>query len=181
MNLSFIDQCVIPYKIQRAELSKMEERLSIDQKHAKTETLPVGEVDWSQEWNNVLYAAKIGQISNCWITVDLHNWLVRVGKISIADPNDPEAVKQEKADKWDIIRFCAKNYLSEIKDALISGTGTEQPHELRRRIALLENQHAPIWKKDTAIMSTLQVLAKREMVRQLAIIECVNQEEDEQL
>lgn len=167
MNLSFIDQCILPYKSQRAELSKVEEQAAIDQKQAKTDTLPVGAVDWSNEWNNVLYAAKIGQMSNCWIVTDLYEWLIRTGKME--DPT--------KEDKWDVVRQVAKTYLKEIQDALLSGAGTEPPYELKRRIALLTNEQAPIWKKDTAIMSTLNVLAKREMVRQLAIITIVNEEQ----
>ncbi len=164
MHLGLIDPCVSQYKLQREELSKVEERAVIDQKQAKMEELLAGAVDWTTEWKNILYAAKIGQISNCWITTDLYDWLIR------------EKIMDEpaKEDKWEVIRMVAKQYLADIKDALLSGGSIEPPYEIKRRIALLENQQAPIWKKDTAIMSTLQVMAKREMVRQLAISESLN-------
>lgn len=167
MNLFFIDECVILYKSQRAELSKIEEWSSIEQKRAKIESEYHESVDWTNEWNNILYAAKIGQISNCWITTDLYEWLIR------------EKVMDEptKEDKWEVIRMCAKNYIAEINDALLNGGSTEPPYEIKRRIALLSNLEAPIWKKDTAIMSTLQTMAKKEMVRQLAIIHAANESE----
>lgn len=167
MNLSFIDQCIIPYKSQRAEVSKMEEHATIDQKQSKMDTLTDGPVDWTQEWNNVVYGAKIGQIKNVWITTDLYDWLIRTGRMQEPD----------KSDKWETVRQCAKIYLADIEDALISGAGTEPPYEIKRRISLLKNEHAPIWKKDTAIMSALTVMAKKEMVRQLALSESLNETE----
>lgn len=167
MNLVFIDQCIVPYKVQRSEVSKMEEQAAIEQKSLKQGSLPSGSVDWSNEWNNVLYAAKIGQISNCWITTDLYDWLIR------------EKIMDEptKEDKWEVVRQVSKQYLADMKDALLNEGGVEAPYEIKRRITLLENKDAPIWKKDTVIMSTLQVMAKREMVRQAAIIHCVNEEQ----
>jgi hypothetical protein len=171
MHLGLIDPCISQYKIQREELSKVEEQAVIDQKQPKTETLAPVMVDWSEEWDKVVYAAKIGQIRNCWITVDLYDWLVKTGKMPVNDP------VQDAADKWEVVKQCAKQYLEDIKDALISGSGIEPPYEIKRRITLLENKERPIWKKDTAIMSTLTVMAKKEMVRQLAIIECINQEQ----
>jgi hypothetical protein len=171
MHLGLIDPCVSQYKIQREELSKVEEQAVIDQKMPKKEELPAGPVDWSEEWDKVMYAAKIGQIRNCWITVDLYDWLIKTGRMPINDP------AQDAADKWEVVKQCAKQYLEDIKDALISGSGIEPPYEIKRRITLLENKERPIWKKDTAIMSTLTIMAKKEMVRQLAIIECINQEQ----
>lgn len=165
MHLGLIDPCVSQYKSQRAELSKAEEMAAIDQKQPKIEQLDVVVVDWVPEWNKVLYGAKIGQIKNVWIPVDLYDWLIKTGKLE----------EPSKEDKWETVKQCAAQYLVDIKDALLSGAGTEPPYEIKRRITLLENTDNPIWKKDTVIMSTLAVMAKKEMVRQLAISEALNE------
>lgn len=166
MHLGLIDPCVSQYKAQRQELSNIEECSLIEQKQPEIESLPVQSEDWSELWRNVLYAAKNGQIKVCWIPTDLYEWIIRENII-------PEPTAEEK---WDIMRQCAGIYLGEIEEALLSGNGTEPTYEIKRRINLLKNTTSPIWKKDTDIMSTLKVMAKREAVRQAAIIHCSNEE-----
>lgn len=167
MHLGLLASCVSSYKLQRAVVSELEERVSIDQKHPKKEGLVSGAVDWSEEWRKVVYGAKIGQIKNVWITTDLYDWLIREKKMEEPTP----------ADKWATLKEVAAQYLADIKDALLSGTGTEPTFEIKRRITLLENTDAPIWKKDTVIMSTLAIMAKKELVRQTAIFEALNESE----
>lgn len=181
MHLGLLSACLTSYRAYRETISEIEQYNGkyplISQKHTKTDELPPGPLDWSQEWSRVVYAAKIGQIRNTWITTDLYDWLIREGKISVPDKNDKPAYEEHKADMWGVIKQCAAVYLEEIKDALISGAGIEPPYEIKRRIALLENKQAPIWKKDTVIMSTLTVMAKKELVRQIAISESLNETE----
>lgn len=181
MHLGLLSACLTEYLSYRATVSELEEqhaKMPLKQTETGQNSIEMSkEVDWSSEWNKVIYGAKIGQIKNVWITADLYYWLIRIGKIEVPDPNDAEAVARDKADKWETIKQCAAEYLTDMKDALLSGSGTEAPYETKRRIALLENIEAPIWKKDTVIMSALSVMAKKEIVRQLAISEALNDEE----
>lgn len=180
MHLGLLSSCITSYLAEREIVSEIEERQSKTPtksiKEAKETVLIPGPVDWTSEWDKVLYAAKIGQISNCWITTDLYDWLVRCGKIVTPDPTDLDAVERDRSDKWEIIKQCAAGYLQEIKDRLLAGTTVDPIYETKRRISVFENPHRPIWKRDTAIMSTLKVLAKIETVRQFAIFESLNQE-----
>ncbi len=177
MHLGLLSHCLTEYLAYRATVSELEERSSIDQKQAKIESLGPVSVDWSNDWGKIVYAAKIGQIKNIWIPIDLYDYLIRIGLITVPDKNDPEAVAADKADKWEILKGCAAQYLVDIKDALLSGLGIEPPFEIKRRIALLENTESPIWKKDTVIMSTLTIMAKKEIIRQLALSEASNETE----
>jgi hypothetical protein len=164
MNLSLIDEPIREYRIRRRELSELEERLSMQQKAVKSGELTAATCDWSKEWEELKEKAKNGQIRNAVILTPVYDWLVREGILTLS-----------KEEKWDLVKVCKDQYLTQVKNQLndMAGTPESKSAEANKLRDAAEKMEAGAWKKDVDIMARLITMSKVQAVRELAMTETI--------
>ncbi|MFB6456535.1 hypothetical protein ACE38W_14775 [Chitinophaga sp. Hz27] len=155
MNLSLILQPINRYRSARHDASVREERLKTASKDAMYAALPVGETDWSDEWERVKDAARNGQIRSVRIITPLYDWLNRKGMITFSP-----------AEKRDIMEECRQIYALEMKVALQTTTIPVPAAREKYELLIKEGKE---WLKSDDLCSVVLTASKIETVRREAV------------
>lgn len=148
MNLSLIEEPLQAYRNERRRLSELEERARME---PTEDELPVGECDWSDQWESIKEQCRNGQIEQAIILTPVYDWLVREGLLNL-----------DEEEKKGLLAQCREEYAQELKLSILEGNSEYE--ELSR---LLSTDCL----KDSGIKARLINMSKIKAVKQLALSE----------
>lgn len=139
-------------------------------------------VDWSDEWAKLVRQAKNGKIRKEFINTHIYDWLMKMETVDQETGEITPKYQFTVREKWEAVCLSLEQYRREMKEAIALNEerGAVTPSSIRELVALMEvyeadadgnviDQHP--WKKNEVIMTTLKVMAKQELCRQIAVAE----------